>query len=263
MAAETEPRWTLIYHEVPFKGRAEFIRLILEDAGVAYAESSANLYGPDGICDAFRATGSGSEGLVGGAHLNVAADIAVWPVMFPPILHHRPDGEEEVFINQVPAIMRYIADRLGYLPETPPQRAKADQIMLNANDLMAEVNLAFHPIDAKASYESQKEEADRSAKAYASGRFIVWLGHFEKVVKRLCPAGDAPLFGKVTYIDIFLYHVLDAAEAQFSGGEFGSAWVEADVPTLKKWKLYIATRPNLVKYFESGRRKGWHGTSMI
>jgi len=257
--------WRVIYHDTPFKGRAEFIRLILEDAGVTYEESSENLYGPSGICDAFRASGSGADGLAGGAEQHVAADTAPWPVMFPPILHHRPDGDgEEVFVNQTPAILRYCAARLGYLPEGAAQVAKADQITLGVNDLFAECNAAFHPVDPKASYDSQKAEADAASQKWAGGRLLVWLGHLEKLAKRLRPGGDGPLLGgKVTYADFALFHALDAAEAQFSGELYGEAWSKADVPTLKRWKAWFAQRPQLKSYFESGRRKGWLGTAMM
>eukprot|EP00413_Alexandrium_margalefii_P047818 CAMPEP_0204584536 /NCGR_PEP_ID=MMETSP0661-20131031/46392_1 /ASSEMBLY_ACC=CAM_ASM_000606 /TAXON_ID=109239 /ORGANISM="Alexandrium margalefi, Strain AMGDE01CS-322" /LENGTH=261 /DNA_ID=CAMNT_0051593997 /DNA_START=50 /DNA_END=835 /DNA_ORIENTATION=+ len=256
--------WRILYHDVPFRGRAEFIRLILEDAGVAYEECSDNLYGPSGVCDAFRAMGSGEDGLVAGAEQHVAADTAVWPVMFPPILHHKPGGDgEEVFVNQTAATLRYCAACLGYLPQSPSQAAKADQITLNVCDLMAECNQAFHPVDPKASYDSQKEEADRVSRLFAGGRLLVWLGHFEKVVKRLSPGGDGPLLGEMTYADFALFHALDAAEAQFSSAFYGEAWLKADIPTLKRWKAWVAERPKLRAYFESGRRKGWQGTSMM
>jgi len=255
--------WCILYHDAPFKGRAEFLRLMFEDAGVEYTESSNNLYGPTGICDAFRAPDSGQDGIVTGAEDHVAADTSPWPVMFPPILHHKPPEQQEVFINQTAAMMRYIAACLGYLPESAMDTARADQIMLDANDVMAEVNLAFHPVNPKASYESQKEQADIASKAYASSRLLVWLGHFEKLVHRLAPEGDGPLFGKMTYADFALFHVLDAAEAQFSSDFFGEAWQKAKIPTLRKWKEWVSGRPNLATYFASSRRRGWQGTSMM
>uniref|UniRef100_A0A7S4UY27 GST C-terminal domain-containing protein n=1 Tax=Alexandrium monilatum TaxID=311494 RepID=A0A7S4UY27_9DINO len=256
--------WRIIYHDVNFKGRAEFVRLILEDAGVTYVESSDNLYGPSGVCDAFRAMGSNEDGLAAGAEQHVAADTALWPVMFPPILHHKPSGDgEEVYVNQTPAILRYCAAQLGYLPQTPAQVARADQITLNVNDLMAECNRAFHPVDPKASYESQKEEADKVSRVFAGGRLLVWLGHFEKIVKRLRPEGDGPLLGEMTYADFALFHVLDAAEAQFSSAQYGEAWLKADIPTLKRWKAWVAERPKLKAYAQSARRRGWQGTSMM
>lgn len=259
--------WHILYHSGDFKGRGEFIRLILEDAGVSYEESSEKLYGPEGYCDAFRGLGSSEKGLGAGAAEHVAADTAPFPVMFPPILHFKPGEKEssklEVFVNQVPAIMRYCAARLGYLPRGAVQTAKADEIMLNANDFVAEGRACFHPVDHKAGYSEQKEEADRESKKFAETRLPVWLGHFEKVAKNLCPAGEGPLLGKMSYADFVLFHALDAAEAQFNTDFYGKAWDGAAIPTLKKWKAWVASRPKLAEYLGSSRRKAWAGDSMM
>mmetsp|Transcript_27175 Transcript_27175/g.63220 ORF Transcript_27175/g.63220 Transcript_27175/m.63220 type:complete len:266 (-) Transcript_27175:76-873(-) len=256
-------KWRLIYHDVNFKGRAEFVRLMLEDAGIQYEETSENLYGPTGLCDAFRAAGSGAEGLEAGAEKNIMADTSPWPVMFPPILHHTPPGdspeEAGTFINHTAAILRYIAARLGYMPEAVSDIAKADQITLDCMDLFAEVNQAFHPVNPKASYSSQKEEADKAVKAYAASRLLVWLGHIEKLILRLQPSGDGPLIaGKASFADFALFHTLDAVAAQFA-----DAWAGANVPAAKRWADWMRQRPSLQPYFASSRRKPWEGTSMM
>lgn len=259
--------WTLLYHGGEFKGRGEFVRLILEDAGVTYSESADNLYGPEGFCDAFRASGSSEKGLSEGAADNVALDNAPFPTMFPPVLHYKPGPGEaatsEVFINQVPAILRYCAARLGYLPRGAAATAKADQITLNANDFVAEGRSCFHPLDNKKSYADQKEAADEASRKFADARLPVWLGHFEKVAKRLRPDSDGPLLGTATYADFALFHALDAAEAQFDGERFGEAWTKAEIPTLKKWKTWMSCRPKLADYLGSDRRKPWAGDSMM
>jgi len=256
--------WRILYHSGNFKGRAEFIRLILEDAGVHYEESAEQLYGPDGFCDAFRGLGSSEKGLGAGAADYVVKDTAPFPVMFPPILHYKPGpNESEVFINQVPAIMRYCAGQLGYLPRGVVQTAMADEIMLNANDLVAEGRACFHPVDNKASYTSQKEEADKASKKFAQDRLPVWLGHFEKVVKKLRPDGDGPILDRVTYADFMLFHALDSAEAQFNSEFYGKAWDLAAVPTLKTWKAWLTSRPKLASYLTSSQRKDWAGDSMM
>merc|ERR1712216_653170 len=49
----TGAEWTILYHGqggAAFKGRAEFLRLMLEDAGVDYNNSNDGLYGPSGMC---------------------------------------------------------------------------------------------------------------------------------------------------------------------------------------------------------------------
>jgi len=264
-AKTTAGTWCLLYHAGPFKGRAEFMRLLFEDAGVTYKESADKLYGPEGFCDAFRGIGSSEKGLGAGAQEHVAKDTAPFPVMFPPILRYTScaSREAEVFVNQVPAIMRFCAAKLGYLPQSPAATAQADEIMLNANDFVAEGRACFHPVDNKAGYKEQKKEADKTSKKFAQERLVVWLGHFEKVVKKLRPGGNGPLFGKMTYADFMLFHALDAAEAQFNSRFYGKAWDSAAVPTLKKWKAWVASRPKLAKYLQSDRRKPWAGDSMM
>jgi hypothetical protein len=41
--------WTILYHSGFFKGRAEFLRLMLEDAQVPYVVSNEKLYGASGL----------------------------------------------------------------------------------------------------------------------------------------------------------------------------------------------------------------------
>jgi len=263
--------YRILYHaggKKVFKGRAEVIRLLLEDAGVPYEESDEGLYGPTGFCDAFKAMGSDSTGLSKDvAPLDaVLQDTAPYPVMFPPILHYKPAKgakDQEVFINQVPAILRYIAGGVGYVPRGRAQQAQGDQLLENANDFLAEGRRSFHPVEDKKGYSEQKEEADKSSKEWAQARLPVWLGHFEKVVRRLCPAGDGPLFQSMSYADVALFFVLDAAEAQFNTDFYGRAWDSAPVPTLKAWKAWVAARPRIAAYQKSERCAPWAGDSMM
>ena len=45
-ASSDEAEWTILYHgPLNFKGRAEFLRLMLEDASVKYTNSADKLYG--------------------------------------------------------------------------------------------------------------------------------------------------------------------------------------------------------------------------
>lgn len=80
-ASNPPPEWTIIYHgQVSFKGRGEFLRLMLEDKGVPYVNSAKNLYGPIGIMDCFR----------GDAKAVASLDDTPFPVFFPPAIWHRP-----------------------------------------------------------------------------------------------------------------------------------------------------------------------------
>jgi len=159
--------------------------------------------------------------------------------------------------------LRFCAVKLGYMPPGPGPVAKADEVMLNATDFLAEGCKSFHPVDHALEFEKQKDEAIKASTKFAKERMPTWLGHFEKVVKRLRPEADGPLFGKATYADFALFHAVDAAEAQFNTDTYEKAWDKAEVPTLKKWKAWMASREKLAAYLASDRRKPWEGNSMM
>eukprot|EP00929_Paragymnodinium_shiwhaense_P114042 TRINITY_DN82356_c0_g1_i1.p1 TRINITY_DN82356_c0_g1~~TRINITY_DN82356_c0_g1_i1.p1 ORF type:complete len:289 (+),score=54.34 TRINITY_DN82356_c0_g1_i1:142-1008(+) len=255
--AETE--WTVLYHifpNAPFKGRGEFLKLMFEDAGVPYTFSNSHLYGPEGWTDMFRdpqKKGDGSE---------VKADTAPFPVMYPPVLWHRPTCGEAVMINQVSSCMAFIGAKLGYSPCSDAERARADCITMNAMDFITSGRRSFHPVDEGGSYSSQKEEGDRESLKWSQSKLHVWLQHFEKVVSR---AKGKPVAGgpTLTYADFALFHVLDATEAQFNNERYAYVWDQADVPVLKAFKRAIEARPKLQAYFASERRLPWAGDSMM
>jgi glutathione S-transferase len=243
-AAITPPEWTLLYHAPgKIKGRGEFLRLMLEDAGVAYVNSDDNLYGPTGMMDAFR-----------GSPENAAAESGHYPVFFPPGLWHRPADGDEVLINQVGACMIYLGDQLGYAPQTVAEKARANSIMLNALDYVSEGRSSFHPVQNTMSYSDQKEQGDKVSKEFSEHRMKLFLHHFNKVVKTN-PSPESPIAGgsDVTYADFALFHSLDATASQFNSDFYEHAWDNTDVPELKRYYEWIKARPKLQVYFQSDR----------
>jgi glutathione S-transferase len=244
----TPKEWTIIYHGAAktFKGRAEFLRLILEDAGAEYEVSGDNLYGPTGMMDCFR-----------GSAEAVAVDGSVPlpnPVFFPPAIWHRPkDNVDAVVINQVGACVMYIGEQLGYAPQSAKERALADMITMNAIDYIAEGRSSFHPVKNSMSYSDQKEEGDKASKEFTKTRMPIWLAHFEKTVK--VHGAKSPVAGgpKVTYADFVLFHVLDATIAQFNNEKYENAWDKQNIDSLKEYYAWMKSRPNLKAYFESDR----------
>jgi glutathione S-transferase len=243
-ASSNYPVWTVLYH-MPgsFKGRGEFLRLMLEDAGVEYEDSSAGMYGPEGSMDAFRES---SDAVL-------AADNQIYPVLYPPAIWHRPVGGEEVLVNQAGACMIYLGDQLGYAPETAAERARANEILLNAMDYIAEGRRTFHPVEDKMSYKNQKEEGDKVSKEFTKDRMLVFLYHFEKIVKKFGPSKPVAGGKDITYADFALFHVLDATAHQFDSEFYEQAWTKANVPALKEFYEHIRSRPNLQAYFKSDR----------
>ena len=153
------------------------MRLMLEDAGIEYENSDKNCYGPTGSMDMFRGS---PEAIHSDAHESKS-----WPTLFPPAIHHRPKEGEEVLVNQVGACMIYLGDKLGYAPSTDAERARANSVLMNAIDYIADGRMSFHPVKNTMSYHDQKEEGDRVSKEFTQDRMKKYLYHFNKVVVRV------------------------------------------------------------------------------
>jgi len=260
----TPKEWTILYHGAgkTFKGRGEFLRLLLEDAGVEYDYNGDNMYGPTGIMDCFRGS---AQAVAAGDGTTPLPN----PVFFPPAIWHRPkddnNAEGEVVINQVGACCMYIGEQLGYGPQSPKEKALADMITMNAVDYIAEGRSSFHPVKNSMSYNDQKEEGDKASKEFTKTRMPIWLAHFEKIVN--VHGAKAPVAGgsKVTYADFVLFHVLDATIGQFNNEKYENAWdnQEPKIDSLKEYHAWMKSRPNLKAYFESDRVSPYAGDSMM
>lgn len=185
-----------------------------------------------------------------------AKNNADYPLLFPPALWHRPKNGEAVLINQVGACLVYLGDVLGYAPQTIQEKARANAIMMNAIDYIADGRVSFHPVQNTLSYYKQKEEGDRVSKEFSQTRMIKYLYHFQKVV--LVHGPQKPVAGgpHVTYADFCLFHVLDATQSQFNNDFYEHAWDRCAVPALKEYHAWMKGRPNLQKYFASDRCAG-------
>lgn len=238
------------------KGRGEFLRLMLEDAGKTYLNSDENLYGPGGMFDAFR----GSVDAI-----DTDSGTQAFPLFFPPAIWHRPasGGGEEVMVNQVGACMIYLGEQLGYAPSNAAERARADSILLNCLDYIAEGRASFHPVKNSMSYYKQKEEGDTVSKQFTKDRMKKFLHHFHKVVSKY--GATKPVAGgvNVTYADFALFHVLDATISQFNTDFYEYAWDQTNVPALKDFHAHFKERPNLKAYFASDRCTPFEGNSMM
>lgn len=85
---------------------------------------------------------------------------------------------------------------------------------------------------------------------------LCWLTHFDHVLSvAQCGyvTGD-----RLTYVDIALFHVLRATEAQWP-----DEWATADFPRLKAFLVLIAQTPSIAAYLHSDRERPWEGNSMM
>ena len=214
-------------------GRGEFVRLVLEDAGIPYRDVARE-----------------AEELGGGVKPLMARMYGKgedFPVFAPPILVVLEGGSRRV-ISQTAAVCDFLAARHGLCPKDDVGRAQCLALMLTIGDVIVEVHDIHHPISAKLYYEDQKEEALRRARLFVEGRLSEWLYYFEAVLHR----GDGHAVpGQHSYVDLALFHLVDGIEYALPRA---FAKYSADTPLLLKLRERIRQRPNVAAYLASSRR---------
>ncbi|KAL3831846.1 hypothetical protein ACJMK2_023545 [Sinanodonta woodiana] len=222
--------WEL-YYWGGFKGRAEFVRLVFEEAGVKYKEVN------DGISESII------QGKIGG-----------YPVLFPPVIKHG-----DLVLAQTQVICQYLAEQFDMLPGKPENRYHAEQLNATILDCITEGYNSYHGAKPGVSHKEQKEEAQRYIDRFAKERLPRYLKNFEQSLKAN-KGGSGFLFGdKITHSDLILFHMLEAVKFQLP-----EVYKAADyIPLLKAFHARIAARPNIAAYLKSDRCKKFSGDSFM
>ncbi|ETS03881.1 glutathione S-transferase [Trichoderma reesei RUT C-30] len=241
-SSKTGPEYELIYWPgIP--GRGEVVRLLFEEAGVAYKDTAK---GSRAVPTVLAHSAPESAG-----------DASNPPTFAPPVLRHG-----DLVINQLPNILLYLAPKLGLGPRlglVDGGKGEVEVYHLNElaltilDGLLAEVHETHHPIATDQYYDEQKAEAKKRAKGFREARLPKFLGYLQKVLDGERSGGSGWLYGEFTYVDLVLFQCLDGTKYAFP----------KTVEKLKKtgkydgvFKLYEAVRerPNIKAYLESDRR---------
>jgi len=212
------------------QGRGEFVRLVLEDAGVSYLDVAREPESKGGGVKALMKVLRGTlPGLLPFA---------------PPILVHG-----KLVIAQTANICSYLAARHALVPKDQASRLAANQIQLTNADLGGEVHEVHHPIAASLYYEDQKPEAARRAKHFVTERISKYLGWLESVLER----GDGDhLVGKAhSYVDLSAFQLIVGLQYCFpkAMGRVGPT-----IPRVLSLQSRVAARPRVKAYLKSKRR---------
>jgi glutathione S-transferase len=227
---EAKPEWTLYYYPMP--GRAEFARLLWEEAGVAY-EDVGRKEGVKSVIQFWKQQNSG------------------FPVRAPPIVVHK--GKT---ICQTPIMVRYIAKQLGMMPQKE-DKLNAEILAETVFDVITESHDAFHAIEHTGSFESQKEKVQAFIEAFRKTRLPNYCSYFESCLKHN-KEGEGFFFGeKLSYVDIVVFNFLNGLEYQFP-----IDYEDLPMPLLRAFQKRIAQRPNIAKYWASDRRFKFDGTGI-
>lgn len=225
----TEPSYELFYWPT-LPGRGEFVRLVLEDAGVPYID---------------RGRQSPEEG--GGAEAVLAyllGEMPGFPAYAPPVLR-----VGDLVLAQTPVICRYLGRRHGLAPMNEPEDLHAQQLQLTIADLVMEVHDTHHPLGKSMYYEQQKGEAVANSRNFLKHRLPRFLAYFERVLDH---NGGGVLVGdSVSYVDLSMFQTLTGLDYAFPRG---FAAIVREFSGLMRLRSEIEARPRIAAYLSSARR---------
>ncbi len=221
-----------LYYWPSLPGRGEFVRLVLEQAGVAY----------DDVARRSKEEGGGPAALVA---LLGAPGPGLRPLAPPVIVH----GERR--LAQMPNICAWLAARHGLVPDDPDVRAEALQLQLTIADLVAEAHDTHHPVSKGDYYEDQREEARRYAAQFVAQRLPKFLGYFEAVLRANPHGGGLHLVGaSLSYVDLAMNQLLRGLGYAFPRA---LAALESQIPGLLALRDHVDALPRIAAYRASSR----------
>lgn len=225
MADRNDTTYELFYWP-SIQGRGEFVRLVLEEAGLDYIDVARQEGGMDEL-----------EALLEG-------DLGQTPGFAVPMLR---DGE--LVISQTANICLYLARHHGLVPEGEASWLHANQLQLTMQDFLTEAHDTHHPISVGEYYEDQKDASKRRAAAFRQQRLPKFFDYFERAVE--APAGDYLLGDQLSYVDLSLFQMVRGLQYAFPNAM--EALADQMTRVLAVSDL-VAKRPNINAYLASDRR---------
>ena len=206
------------------QGRGEFVRLLLEGAGIGYRD---------------RAREDGAEALM--KDMNARSGIRPFA---PPYL---VDGE--FAIAQVAHILAWLTDRHGLGSGNLETDLQLIQLQLTVTDVVAEVHNVHHPVAADKYYHEQQDEALRAASSFRESRMPKYLDYFEAALR---VNDGAFMFGeRWSHVDTSLLQLLEGLTYMFPRR---LASLRASYPRLQAMRDAVAQIGGIAAYLASERR---------
>lgn len=215
-----------LYYWPTIQGRGEFVRLALEEAGLAYSDEARKKNGVAAMLALMEAEGN--------------------PSYAPPFL-----TAGELTIGQTANILLFLGAHHGLAPRAEAGRLWAHQLQLTIADLVNEVHDTHHPIATTLYYEDQKKEAKRRAADFIAHRIPKYFNYFERVLAAPGRRGRFILGARLSYVDLSLFQVIEGLRYAFPNA---MRRIEPAYPGLVALHDQVALRPNIAAYLASKRR---------
>ena len=211
--------YKLYYWPVPFRG--DFIRLLLEEANEKYSDATY-----DEIINL----------------KSMSPEKQPFPSMAPPFLH---DLNSDIFLSQMPVIVMYLSEKINYLPKGSFKSAICLKLLLDSNDVLAEIT----NLNGTIMWEYDKWRQFREK------RLKRWFEIFEQTGQQFGLNSDSDyLLGgdQISAADIITYALWGTMIRCIP--EL-SVDFQKHSPNLFALCQRIASRPNIQKFVESQSRR--------
>ncbi len=217
-----------LYYWPTIQGRGEFVRLALEEAGIAYV-------------DVARSAGGEKR-----MQALLSDDGLAQPPFAPPFLK---TGTR--CIAQTANILLFLGARHELAPKSETGRLWTHQLQLTLADLVVEAHDTHHPLGPGLYYEDQQPEAKRRSADFVRNRLPKFLGYFERVLNAN-PGGPRHLVGaRLSYADLSLFQVVAGLQYAFPKAMARTA---RRCPHVMALHARVAARPRIAAYLASERR---------
>ncbi|MBO0904605.1 glutathione S-transferase family protein [Jiella sonneratiae] len=221
-----------LYYWPSIPGRGEYVRLVLEAAGLAYRDMARLPASKGGGIEAMFAFMKGEKG----AHRPFA----------PPFL-----VSGDIVVSQTAVIAAFLGERHGLAPEGEADRLFARSIAVTTADFVAEAHDTHHPVGSGLYYDEQKAEAARRAEGFRAERMPKFLGWYEALLTAN-PAASGWLVGKApSYADLGLFQTVAGLRYAFPRRMQSLA---GSYPRVEALCARLAEEPRIAAYLASDRR---------
>ncbi len=222
-----------LYYWPGIQGRAEFIRLALEEGGARYRDVAL----VPAILRMLEARGQ------------QRAPFAV------PVLK-----AGSALIAQTPNILLFLGGRLRLAPRDEAGKLWAHQLELTLLDLYQEIFHTHHPLGDGYAYEEQKAAARRRTKDFLNVRLGKFLDYFERVLELNRARAPWMVGARLSYVDLSAAQMIAGLRFAFPAA---SGKALRTRPRLRALHEAVFARPRIARYVASGRRLAFNNEDLF
>jgi glutathione S-transferase len=230
-----------LYYWSGIQGRAEYVRLALEEAGAGYLD----------VALLPERQGGGDAAI---ARLLQDDRIGRPPFAVPCLRAGRQ------LIGQTANILLFLGSRHRLAPRDAAGSIWTHQLQLTISDFIVEIHDTHHPLGGALYYQQQRAAARRRSSEFLRHRLPKFLDYFEHVLVRNGKGGPWLVGSRLSYVDLSMAQVIAGLCYAFPTA---SARALRSRPRLRALHQAVFDRPRIRRYLASGRRVAFNNDDLF